>query len=218
MRKIEGGGGNVASPLSKADRARQTRASLIAAARGLFAEQGYANTSTGDIVHRVGVTRGALSHHFQDKADLFRAVFEDLRETRHQTVMRKMREAEGDLWQQLVVTGCRACIDINADPGEQRILFVDGPAVMGSGIWHENIPAVTTIEHGLNTLAAAGFIAQGPFGVLARLLWGAFLEAGLYMTRADDPDEARRDMSHGLQQLFEMMRINTPRTQEQTGP
>lgn len=57
----------MASPLSKADRARQTRAALIAAARGLFAEQGYANTSTGDIVHRVGVTRGALSHHSEGR-------------------------------------------------------------------------------------------------------------------------------------------------------
>ncbi len=203
---------------TKADQARQTRKALLSAARELFAEKGYADTSTGEIVRRVGMTRGALHYHFHDKAGLFQAVFRDLRETRHQTITRKMREAQGDLWQQIVVTGCQAFIDVNSDPGEQRILFVDGPAVMGPSIWHENTPAVTTIELGLNSLAAFGFIAQRPFGILARLLWGAFLEAGLSITCADDPDEARRDMSRGLQQLFEMMRIDKPPTQEQTGP
>lgn len=60
-------------------RGEQTRRDLIDAGRALFVEHGFFNTSISDIVTRSGVgTRGAFYHHFKDKAELFRAVFEDV--------------------------------------------------------------------------------------------------------------------------------------------
>ena len=55
-----------------------TRAELVRAARELFGEHGYADTSLDEIVTRAGVTKGALYHHFTGKEDLFRAVFEQV--------------------------------------------------------------------------------------------------------------------------------------------
>src|SRR3546814_5083905 len=53
----------------KAEQSDRTRATLLSVARTLFAEAGYAGTSTEEVVQRAGVTRGALYHHFRDKRD-----------------------------------------------------------------------------------------------------------------------------------------------------
>ena len=62
---------------TQAERSEATRAALMATARSLFAERGYAGVGTEELVRASGVTRGALYHHFDGKTDLFGAVFED---------------------------------------------------------------------------------------------------------------------------------------------
>jgi AcrR family transcriptional regulator len=53
-----------------AEKALATRASLLALADKLFAEQGYMQTSIRDIARRASVTSGAIYGHFRNKADL----------------------------------------------------------------------------------------------------------------------------------------------------
>src|SRR4051794_39378317 len=55
----------------------QRRRQILAAARGLFIENGYEQTSTGQIAAAAGVTRGLLHHYFGSKRDLYLAVVED---------------------------------------------------------------------------------------------------------------------------------------------
>jgi len=52
-----------------------TRERILVAARECFAEAGYAAASTHMVASRVGLTTGALYHHFGSKRELYLAVF-----------------------------------------------------------------------------------------------------------------------------------------------
>ena len=194
--------------ISKADQAAHTRTALLSAGRALFADKGYANTSTESIVQRAGVTRGALYYHFRRKSGLFQAVFEELRVSGLQRILERIQTAEGDPWQRLVQTGLRAFLEVVSEPGTQRILYIDGPAVLPMYLWHENALAIAAIQNALEQLALAGFIAKQPFGTLSRLLWGAFLEAALHIAYStDDVDATQQEMRRGLEQLIAGLRF-----------
>ena len=194
--------------LPKAEQYEQTRATLLTVAHKLFAERGYANTSTQDIVEHANVTRGALYYHFHNKESLFQSVFERFRQSRAQAVMERMQEAEGDLWQRFVETGCAAFIESLSDKSAQRIIFADGPSVLDPDVWHENAQGVSLIIHIFEQLEAEGFIEEDlPHQALARLVWGAFLEAGVYISHAADPVGAQREMLQGLQYWLGRLRI-----------
>ena len=78
---------------TQAERRAATRGALLDAARGLFAVDGYAGTTTGELVRRAGVTRGALYHHFEDKRGLFRVLIEELERELDVVVREAAREA-----------------------------------------------------------------------------------------------------------------------------
>lgn len=60
--------------VTKAAQGASTRERLINAARPLFAERGYDALSLDDVLRVVGLTKGAIYHHFGDKKGLFREV------------------------------------------------------------------------------------------------------------------------------------------------
>src|SRR5919201_492405 len=60
-----------------AQAAAATRRDLLDAALAAFAESGYEATTLDAIAARANVTRGAVYHHFVDKADLYDAVLRE---------------------------------------------------------------------------------------------------------------------------------------------
>ncbi|HEV3226073.1 MAG TPA: helix-turn-helix domain-containing protein, partial [Acidimicrobiales bacterium] len=102
---------------AKGARAEATRRALLASARELFGERGFAPTSVDEVVRHAGVTKGALYHHFRDKDDLFRAVLEEVKlDVTSAAADSYFDAAEGDDPLHTVLLTCLAVIDAHLDP------------------------------------------------------------------------------------------------------
>jgi AcrR family transcriptional regulator len=71
--------------------AGDTRAGLLAAARTVFSERGFAGAGIAEIVARAGVSAPVLYHHFAGKADLYLAVAADV----YDEVLTALEDAAG---------------------------------------------------------------------------------------------------------------------------
>jgi AcrR family transcriptional regulator len=180
---------------TQAERSAETREALIAAARPLFAAHGFAEVALETIVRAAGVTRGALYHHFADKTELFAAVFERV----EGEVAARMGEAIAAAGQtdpvEVMRLGAGFWLDACSDPEIQRIVLVDAPAVLGWTRWTEigdryNIGLVRAL---LTSAIETGRIPPQPIEATALTMLGAMREATLYVARAQDPHQARRD-------------------------
>src|ERR1700751_4796655 len=104
----------------KAEQSLQTRAALIGAARELFAQRGYADVGTEEIVRAAGVTRGALYHHFAGKRELFEAVYEEVERELVEEIALNAGSAASDPFEALHA-GTRAFLQACEDPAIQQI-------------------------------------------------------------------------------------------------
>jgi AcrR family transcriptional regulator len=170
-------------------RARQraeTRDSLLRESRRLFAAHGYGAVGLAEIVAAAGVTKGALYHHFDGKAELFRAVLTEVQQEVAERVA-ATADAEEEPWERLTA-GCRAFLTVATDPEIQRIMLVDGPAVLGWNEWRalDEAASARHLAEALGDLIDRGVIAAQPVAPLTRLLSGAMNEAALWLATSTD--------------------------------
>jgi AcrR family transcriptional regulator len=202
------GGARGVRPRTKAEQREATTAALIDAARELFADRGYANVGTEEIVQRAGVTRGALYHHFRGgKEELFRAVVVQISADTARRV-RDAAQATDDPWNALI-HGIDAFLDACALTEVQRIVLVDGPAVLGWDVWR-TIDAeygLGLLEGALQRAIDAGRLPPQPTRAAAHVLLGALDEAAMVVARADDPEAARNEMGQTVHRLLEGLRV-----------
>jgi AcrR family transcriptional regulator len=185
-----------------ADRAESTRNALVAAARRLFVERGYHTTSTEQIVALAGVgTRGALYHHFADKRALFVAVFEAVEEDLVAAAGAAMQEAPP---LEMLRNGLIGFLDASLTPEVQRILLIDGPAVLGWQEWRaiEARYGLGGVRGMLELAVADGSLPRQPVEVLAHLLLATTAEAALFIANANDPAAARDQAVDALDRLL----------------
>ena len=188
-----------------------TRAALIAAARRLFGEQGYGDTSIDEVVARAGMTKGAVYHHFDGKEGLFRAVFEQVhREVTDQAAAEFLGP---DAWDSLL-RGCALWVDAHLDPAVRRIALQDACSVLG---WDEvraieNRFGAVALRGALRKAMHAGVLERQPLRPLALLLIGALGEGCLYISESDDPVLARSEVRELVIRMLSAFRITDSRT------
>ncbi len=187
---------------SQASRSAATRAALVDAAGRLFAEKGYADAGREEIVAAAGVTRGALYHHYADKADLFRAVFEATEEAVMGRVAAAAMAADDPLEQ--LRLGCHAYLDEVLDPGVRRICLIDAPAVLPDDVRIEvnDRYALGMVRETIEAAIDRGLLRDQPVDALAHVLLAAVMAAAQFVATADGTAAARADAGRTIDALL----------------
>jgi AcrR family transcriptional regulator len=193
---------------TRAARGDATRTALVAAARKLFVTNGYFATGTEEVVAEANVgTRGALYHHFADKQDLFRAVFDQVQTDLAAATVINERDDPLDM----LTAALQQFLDASAEnPDVQQVLLIDGPAVLGWEQWRDleaqyGLGAITAM---LDHAVSQGVVAKQPTAPLAHMLLAAIDEAALYIANADDRRQARNQARRALNQLLNGLRTD----------
>lgn len=189
---------------TQAERTEATRSKLIATGRLLFAEHGFAATSTEDILGASGVSRGAMYHHFSSKTELFQAVFEAVEEDLTNEIMVASTAGGETDPMRILDLGFAAFLDQCRRPEVQRIVMLEGPTVLGWDTWHEIDErfAFGTVKFVLSMAAQSGRLEEASVDPLSHLLVGAIMQAGMVVARAEDPEEAKQAMVASWTQLL----------------
>lgn len=114
---------------TRASMLAETRAKLIAVARQMFGEKGYAETAMEDLTAAASLTRGALYHHFEDKKGLLQAVCDQLEEEFRDELSKIEETHEG--YFNILKKSSYAYFELATHPEYQRIMLRDAPSVLG---------------------------------------------------------------------------------------
>ncbi len=198
-----GGEPSAEQPLSlRAEQVAQTRAALVTAGRQLFGERGYANTSVEDLAREARVTTGALYHHFSTKMLLFEAVFLEAHAEILAESAQHAFEATDEV--EILALGFDAFLDAVLRPDIQRVLVVDGPAVLGLARFTEldERDAFGVIVVFLDAAVSAGRLEIQDPGTVTRLLFGALTRGAILIASSQNPEDTRRHVSEAMRSLL----------------
>jgi AcrR family transcriptional regulator len=176
----------------KIERGQATRGRLVATAAKLFAEKGYEATSIEDLLRELGMSRGALYHHFDSKEAVFEAVLHQIEaEVAEATVLasRGARDPASALR-----AGCEAFLELARSQRIRQIALTDAPAALGWKKWRE-IEAqygLGLLKAALGRAATAGQLRADQVDVYAHVLLAALIEIALMIARENSRAAVQR--------------------------
>ena len=205
---------------TQAQRRDATRAAILAAARELFAENGYHGCSIDMILARAGSSKGGFYHHFRDKAAVLEALLAEFEE---EGVRRAKEWSDG-------ITSPLETIRISAhnllawctDPYVRQVVLTDALSVLGFVRWHQIDDRYTldVLDRLLQRGIELGDVRPLPSTrMMARLINAATNEAALFVANAVDVEASRAEASAGIDHLImsiagvEQLGLNHPTEQ-----
>ncbi len=186
------------------------RDKILAAARPLFALNGYEHTSTETVLERSGVSRGALYHHFTNKQALFEAVLEALEEELAAAALEASATAADP------IQGLRAAfasfLAAASTPEVRQIILIDAHSVLGWQKWRE-IEArygFGLLKEGLRRAAHAGqlgpeTLSPETLDLYAHMLLASLIEVAFLIARSPDPARETEQGTAALSRLIDRL-------------
>jgi AcrR family transcriptional regulator len=186
----------------RAQQVAQTRDSLVRAGRELFGRKGFRQTSVEDLARAARLTTGALYHHFPTKTVLFEAVFEHAHTELMTVSMAAAQGATDEL--DVLARGFEAFLDSVLEPELQRILILDGPAVLGPARYTEldERYAFAVIVAALRAATEAGTLHVDDPETVTRLLLGALTRGAMLIANSTDPVKTRHAVALSMRTLL----------------
>jgi AcrR family transcriptional regulator len=189
------------------ERSEATTAQLVTAARKLFARDGYGGTSLETVARKCGVTKGALYHHFDDKAELFAAVFEE-EERRLCEALTEAYFEKKDPWAGFAA-GSQAFLEASLDPGVQQITLIDAPSALGFERMRDiqSRHTLALMKEGIKAAMAAGQIRRREVDPLANVLFGGVCQAVTFVLESDDQPTAFKKVNRELNAVLDGLAV-----------
>ncbi|MGN7895993.1 TetR/AcrR family transcriptional regulator [Bacillus sp. 22475] len=182
---------------TRAEMIIETRAKLLSAAREAFGTIGYVNTSMDDFTASVGLTRGAIYHHFGDKKGLLEAVVKEIDMEMDNKLGKVSDEAEGE-WEGFVGR-CRAYLTMALNPEIQRIVLRDAPAVLGTSYYQSSqSQCLVTMAEMLQQLMNNCIIEKTDCEALARFINGGLVDLACWIANSEDAEAQLSKALHSL--------------------
>ncbi|WP_430443909.1 TetR/AcrR family transcriptional regulator [Sphingorhabdus contaminans] len=166
--------------------AEKTRKLIVATARQLFAELGFAGATTSRIAKSAGLTEGAFFHHFKDKKALFAEVVRNLQlEFAHAVVI---RGRSGDNFLERFLIGARASIELSQSPEYLRLVLIEAPTILGGENWREidSATSLSVIEPALVAITGRESVEPALLRPMALLVLGLLNETAFALARQDE--------------------------------
>ena len=174
----------------------------VEAAMRVFWDKGYEGTSIEDLLRELGMSRGALYHHFDSKEAVFEAVLHEIEAEVAQATVAASRGARDPA--SALRAGCEAFLDLVRTPRIRQIVLIDAPAALGWKKWRE-----IEAEHGLGLLKAAltraaeaGRLRPDQVEMFAHMLLAALIEIALMIARSENSKAA---VQHGHKALAKLI-------------
>lgn len=187
---------------TRAEMIIETRAKLLRAAREAFGTVGYVNTSMDDFTASVGLTRGAIYHHFGDKKGLLEAVVKEIDMEMDNKLGEVSDEAEGE-WEGFVGR-CRAYLTMALNPEIQRIVLRDAPAVLGNSYYQSSqSQCLTTMAEILQQLMKDSIIEKTDCESLARFINGGLVDLACWIANSEDAEMQLSKALHSLSLILD---------------
>jgi AcrR family transcriptional regulator len=186
--------------------AEVTRAAIIEAAVARFAADGYAGTNIDSIAELARVTKGAVYHHFADKAELFEAAYRTMEDRLLSKVLVGVDGIE-DPWAALAA-GADVFLNECCESDFRRIALEEAPVALGWIRWKETGEEyfLGLLIAALEGMAGAGLIDIPEGDLTARMLLAALDEAGLAVAASSDPQAERQRARDLLNRLLAGLR------------
>ncbi len=173
-------------PTKREKMMEETQEKLLKAAREYFGKYGYAATSMDEFTASVGLTRGALYHHFGSKKGLFAQIVTQI-DTEIDDVLQEIASKEADPWRALYKRGI-AYLKRSLDPEFQQILLKDAKAILGSELMSIQRRCmdsdIALITEGMNQ----GIIRMSSPRIMAVMLDGSLFESAFWIAEAEDAE------------------------------